>query len=138
MYCTAFGKRGLEPILYFLHRFSEMDYTDEDCRKQLIKIFVNSVFVYDDKVVITFNYSRDDRTITLKEIDAGLQQGVRLPRLLSHQVGVLIGNSWRSLEKPGSQRNGKKKIHALPHGYILIFNALLDRMKSRRESLRRA
>ena len=109
MYCTAFGKRGLEPILYFPHRFSEMDYTDEDCQKQLIKIFVNSVFVYDDKVVITFKYSRDDRTITLKEIDAGLQQGVRLPRLLSHQVGVLIGNSWRSSEKPGSQRNGKKK-----------------------------
>lgn len=46
----------------------------------MIKIFVNSVFVYDDKVVLTFNYSGDDRTITLQEIDAGLQQGVRLPR----------------------------------------------------------
>ena len=40
-------------ILYFLHRFAEMDVTDEDCQKQLIKIFVNSVFVYDDKVVMT-------------------------------------------------------------------------------------
>ena len=71
-------------ILYFLHKFAEMDVTDEDCQKQMIKIFVNSVFVYDDKVVITFNYSRDDRTITLHEIDAGLQQGVRLPRSLCH------------------------------------------------------
>ncbi len=75
-----------EHILYFLHRFSEMDYTDEDCQKRLIKTFVNSVFVYDDKVVLTFNYSGDDRTITLKEIDAGLQQGVRLPRSLCHQT----------------------------------------------------
>ena len=38
----------------------------------MIKIFVNSVFVYDDKAVMTFNYSGDDRTITLYEIDARL------------------------------------------------------------------
>ena len=53
--------------------------------KELIKTFVNSVFVYDDKVVLTFNYSGDDRTITLNEIDGGLQQGVRLPSSLFHQ-----------------------------------------------------
>ena len=74
-----------EQIVYFLHRFTEMDYTDPDCQKQLIKTFVNSVFVYDDKVVLTFNYSGDDRTITLMEIDSGLQQGVLLPRALCHQ-----------------------------------------------------
>ena len=74
-----------EHILYFLHRFAEMDYTDEECQKQLIKTFVNSVFVYDDKVVLTFNYSGDDRAITLNEIDAGLQHGVRLPRAMCHQ-----------------------------------------------------
>ena len=74
-----------EHILYFLHRFADMDHTDETCRKQLIKTFVNAVFVYDDKVVLTFNYSGDNRTITLQEIDAGLQQGVHLPRSLFHQ-----------------------------------------------------
>jgi len=73
-----------EHIQYFLYRFAEMDYTDEECQKRLIKTFVNSVFVYDDKVVLTFNYSGDDRTITLKEIDAGLQHGVRLPRSLGY------------------------------------------------------
>lgn len=73
-----------EHILYFLHQFANMDHTDIECQKRLIKIFVNSVFVYDDKVVLTFNYSGDDRTITLHEIDAGLQQGVRLPRALYH------------------------------------------------------
>ena len=74
-----------EHILYFLRRFADMDYTDEVCQKQLIKTFVNSVFVYDDRVVLTFNYSGDDRTITLHEIDAGLQRGVQLPRAMSHQ-----------------------------------------------------
>ena len=79
-----------EHILYFLHRFAEMDYTDEDCQKRMIQTFVNSIFVYDDKVVITFNYSGDNRTITLHEIDAGLQQGVRLPRSLCHHVGASV------------------------------------------------
>ena len=43
------------------------------------------MFVYDDKVVLTFNYSGDDRTITLHEIDAGLQQGVQMLRPMACQ-----------------------------------------------------
>ena len=57
----------------------------EACQKRLIKTFVNSVFVYDDKVVLTFNYSGDRRTMTLKEIDGGLQQGIRILRAVVHQ-----------------------------------------------------
>jgi hypothetical protein len=75
-----------EHILYFLRKFAEYDYEDITCQKRLIKTFINSVFVYDDKVVLTFNYSGDDRTITLKEIDAGLTTGVRLPRASFHQI----------------------------------------------------
>ena len=74
-----------EHIVYFLHQFANMDYTDLECQKRLIKTFINSVFVYDDKVVLTFNYSGDNRTITLMEIDAGLQQGVRLQSDVGHQ-----------------------------------------------------
>ena len=77
-----------EHILFFLHRFAEMDYTNEACQKHLIKTVINSVFVYDTKVVITFNYSGDNRTITLNEIDAGLQHGVQLPRALAYQVAL--------------------------------------------------
>lgn len=75
-----------EHIVYFLHRFSAMDCHDRNCQKQLIRAFLNSVFVYDDKVVLTFNYSGDDRTITLREIDAGLQQGVCPPRASFHHT----------------------------------------------------
>ena len=74
-----------EHIVFFLHQFADMDYSDIACQKRLIKTFVNSIFVYDDKVVLTFNYSGDRRTITLKEIDAGLQQGFRIPRAVVHQ-----------------------------------------------------
>ena len=90
-----------EHILFFLHRFADMDLTDIDCQKQLIKIFVNSVFVYDDKVVLTFNYSGDHRTITLQEIDAGLEQVVRILPSNAHQKrqipfwGICLFYCWR-------------------------------------------
>ncbi len=73
-----------EDILDFLYQFTEMDYADLESQKRLIKTFINSVFVYDDKLVLTFNYSGDKRTITIKEIDAGLQQGVRIPKVKAH------------------------------------------------------
>ncbi len=74
-----------EHIVFFLKQFANMDYSDIACQKRLIKTFINSVFVYDDKVVLTFNYSGDRRTMTLKEIDSGLQQGIRIPRAVVHQ-----------------------------------------------------
>lgn len=56
-------------ILFFLLQFRELDFDDLECQKRLIATFVNSIFVYDDKVTITFNYSGDNRTITLAEVD---------------------------------------------------------------------
>ncbi len=36
----------------------------------LIETFVNSIFLYDDKIIITFNYSGDNRTVTLSDLDS--------------------------------------------------------------------
>ncbi len=74
-----------ELLVYFLHQFAEMDYTDVECQKRLVKTFLNSVFVYDDKVVLTFNYSGDDRIMTLHEIDGGLGHSIRIPSAVVHQ-----------------------------------------------------
>lgn len=65
-----------EHIFYFLSKYREVDYSDPEAQKRLIATFINSVFVYDDKVVMTFNYSGDNRTITLNEVDAGISSGV--------------------------------------------------------------
>ena len=57
-------------ILFFLERFREMDIESPDAQKQLINTFINAIFVYDDKITITYNYTADDsRTITLQEIE---------------------------------------------------------------------
>lgn len=64
-----------EHILFFLCAMRDKDMKDPDCQRQLIDTFINAVFVYDDKITITFNYSGDDRTVTLDEVDSLAPEG---------------------------------------------------------------
>lgn len=54
--------------MFFLYEMRDKNIEDPGCHKQLVQTFVNAVFVYDDKVTITFNYSGDNRTVTLTEV----------------------------------------------------------------------
>ncbi len=67
-------------ILFWLHRFRGIDTSKPDQRQRLIDSFVNAVYVYDDKIVLTFNYRDGTETITLKDI-AGSDLGVAPPPL---------------------------------------------------------
>ncbi len=54
-----------EQILFFLQRFRAIDTTKQEQRQRLIDSFVNAVYVYDDKIILTFNYQDGTETITL-------------------------------------------------------------------------
>ncbi len=41
---------------------------DRTFRKRLIDTFVNAVYVYDDKLVLTYNYQHGTQTVTRKEV----------------------------------------------------------------------
>ena len=54
------------------HWFSQFRYgdpNDREFQKRLIDTFVNAIFVYDDKLVLTYNYQHGTQTITLKEVE---------------------------------------------------------------------
>ena len=77
-------------IEFFLTELRSRDTEDPECQKQLVDTFVNAVFVYDDKVTITFNYSGDNRTITLAEIDAAeSSDSVRMLCVNDHQSLII-------------------------------------------------
>ena len=60
-----------EYITVFLKDMAAGNTKDRECQKQLIDTFVNAVFVYDDKITITFNYSNSDvHTITFAEVES--------------------------------------------------------------------
>lgn len=65
-----------EHILCFLTRFREMDLTDKEVQKRLIQMFVNSVFVFDDEIKITYNYySNNTNTVTLAALNTAETNG---------------------------------------------------------------
>lgn len=57
-----------EQILFFLNRFRAIDISKPEQRQRLIDSFVNAVYVYDDKIILTFNYKDGTEAITLDDI----------------------------------------------------------------------
>ena len=76
-----------EHIKFFLLQFRSLDFDEPESQRRIIDIFINAVFVYDDRVTITFNYSGDNRTIALAEVD-GAAEGVRAPSASGHHAGA--------------------------------------------------
>lgn len=59
-----------QQILFFLFQFQKTDITDENQKQHLIGCFVNQIFLYDDHLVLTFNYKDETKTISLAEVES--------------------------------------------------------------------
>ena len=59
-----------EQLTFWIHRFRNIDIKNREQRQRLIDIFVNSIYVFDNHMVITFNYRDGTKTVSLKEIEA--------------------------------------------------------------------
>ena len=59
-----------EHITFWVHRFRKLDITKAEQRQRLIDSFVNSIYLYDGHLVITFNYKEGTKTISLEDINA--------------------------------------------------------------------
>ena len=57
-------------IRFWLTRFRKLDPNVKSHRETLINTFVNAIYLYDEKVLITFNYKDGTKTITFDEIAA--------------------------------------------------------------------
>ena len=56
-----------EFIRFWLLRFRKLDMSLKDQRQALVDTFINAIYLYDDKVLITFNYKEGTQTITFEE-----------------------------------------------------------------------
>ena len=61
-----------EEIVDWISRYKDGNINGLDYRRGIIDTFVNSVYVYDDKLILTYNYKDGSHTLTLKEIEAAL------------------------------------------------------------------
>ena len=73
--CQLFAGKprvSAEFMTFWLHRFRKLDVRQKSHRKMLIDAFINAIFLYDDKMVITFNYKEGTKTITFAELQEAI------------------------------------------------------------------
>ncbi len=58
-----------EDVTYWLYRFRSLDVTKLEERRRLIDSFVNSVTVFDDYILITFNYRDGAETLKFEDLE---------------------------------------------------------------------
>ena len=59
-----------EQIVSWINRFKYGSADDPQYQKQIIDMFINSIYVFDDKIVFTYNFQDGTEPITLAEIEA--------------------------------------------------------------------
>ncbi|MEG1709998.1 MAG: recombinase family protein, partial [Acinetobacter sp.] len=58
-----------EQIIFWLLKLRKLDMTKEDDRQILIDNFVNSIYLYDDRIIFIFNYKSEAQIVNLADID---------------------------------------------------------------------
>ena len=66
-----------------------IDKDDLTQRQQLIDVFVNAVYVYDDKLLITYNYKDGDKCISYEEIQEYMNKKENSDSLNDYQSSPL-------------------------------------------------
>ena len=64
-----------EFIRFWLLRFRKLDMSLKDQRQALVDTFINAIYLYDDKVLITFNYKEGTQTVTFGEASEIASEG---------------------------------------------------------------
>ena len=67
-------KLTAEFVTMWLERFRKLDMRKKEHRQQLIDTFVNSVYLFDDKLTLHINYKDGTKTVTFDEMKAALDE----------------------------------------------------------------
>ena len=102
-----------EQMMFWLHRFRKLDVSKKEHRQMLIDTFVNAIYLYDDKMLITFNYKDGTKTITFDEATTALANkdtGSNLDCLGAPNTEAPVGCLCVWLSRTGLEAGGNKTV----------------------------
>lgn len=108
-----------EQIAFFIYRFRKFDVTKREQRQRLIDSFVNAVYLYEDKIILTFNYKDGSKTITLAEVEGSDLSVLGAPGTASRTACCFCFVSTQGLPfsaalfPPQQKRPGKRPVLSL-------------------------
>ena len=59
-----------EDIVAWINQFKDSDLNDKAYQRQIIDTFINSIYVFDDRLVFTYNYKNGTQTMSLADVSA--------------------------------------------------------------------
>jgi hypothetical protein len=86
-----------EQVVFWIKRFRKLDVSDAEQRQRLIDSFVNAVYLYDDRLVVTFNYKEDSKTVgfgDIKKMDSLARNSATQNPANSGDCGVAVGSDY--------------------------------------------
>jgi hypothetical protein len=79
-----------EKVLFWLHRFRDTDVTDYAQKQRLVDSFVNAVYIYDDRIVMLFNYKDGSKTVSLADIEGSDFSSLTAPNKIIIRASPLM------------------------------------------------
>lgn len=77
-------------MLHFPHKLRVLYMSKQSHRQRLIDTFVNRIYLYDDKLAITFNHKDGTETITLNDIETAFADEGTGSDLVSFAVPAMV------------------------------------------------
>ena len=97
-----------EDIIQWISRFKGGDPNDKAYQRQIIDIFLNSIYVFDDKLVFTYNYKNGSQTVSLADIFAAFGSD-------SRAGASPLRNGLRAIQKAPLRRGFSHASASFPH-----------------------
>ena len=69
-----------EQILFWFDQFRHGDPADIAFQEKVIDYFVNSIYLFDDRIVVNFNYQEGGRPVSLEEVLSSFLDGNGAPQ----------------------------------------------------------
>lgn len=66
--------------------FRALDVTNPAHRQRLVDSFVNAIYLYDDKIVLMFNYKEGSKTINFSDIECSSLSAGAAPSIFFKKV----------------------------------------------------
>ena len=99
-----------DEIVQWISQFKDGNIEDKAYQKEVIDTFLNAIYVYDDRMVFTYNYKNGTETITKQEIEAAFRSDLKTPAPPKNQscrVAWLFFFVEAGLEQGGAPQSAK-------------------------------
>ena len=123
-----------EWMRFWFEKFRKGDMRDMEHQRQIIDTFVNSVYVFDDRVVLNFNFTDDSKTISREEVlgsSAVENAPPRVPRPFG--LGTFFVVDGTGLEQHGHAAGG---VTNTPVGCLLVRGSQCVGMSIKKDAAR--